>query len=177
MCGFGTQGFSPAHKRDDDLPFWRAIRQLIIDLGFEEGRDVTFLGQVSDEQLCYLYQHCRVVVNAARYDNGCLCLAEGAYFGRPAVSSRYPAAEFHAQRFGYRAGFFPVGDDTALLEALESALREPEAKASDIQRARERFLDPEFSYRRYGERFYDLLVRLTDLGRRQQQSSGLRISA
>jgi glycosyltransferase involved in cell wall biosynthesis len=177
MCGFGTQGFSPNYKRDDDLPFWRSIRQLVVDLGLEEGRDVLFLGAVSDEQLRYLYEHCSVVVNAARYDNGCLCLAEGAYFGHPAVSSRYPAAEFHAARFGYRAGFFPVGDDKALAEALESALKEPPATPEDVQRARDRFLDPEFSYRRYGERYYDLLVQLAELGRRQYRSEQLRMSA
>jgi glycosyltransferase involved in cell wall biosynthesis len=167
MCGFGTDGFSQAHRGNDGPP-WQTIRRLVLNLGLVEGRDVVFLGIASDERLRYLYEHCSVVVNAARFDNGCLCLAEGAYFGRPVVSSRYPAAEFHAYRFGYQAHFFPVGDAAGLAEALDAALQEPSATAEDIQRARARFQDPEFSFRRYGERFYDLLIQLAEKGRAQK---------
>jgi glycosyltransferase involved in cell wall biosynthesis len=120
-----------------------------------------------------LYERCSVVVNAARYDNGCLCLAEGAYFGRPVVSSRYPAAEFHAQRFGYAAHFFPVGEAAGLAEALDAALKDPPATAEDIEAARAHFLDPEFSFRSYSERIYDLLIHLAEKGRRQKASEKL----
>jgi len=177
MCGFETHVFSPSFRSDDDLPYWRAMRQLIQDLDIQEGRDIVFLGEVSDEQLHFLYQHCCVVVNAARYDNGCLCLAEGAYFGRPAVSSRYPAAEFHAQRFGYPGHFFPIGDAEAMAESLAAAIQEPPATIEDLHRIRSRFFDPEFSFRRYGERFYDLLIQLAEKGRAQKSSDLLRISA
>jgi glycosyltransferase involved in cell wall biosynthesis len=172
LCGFRTEGFSQTQERYDGPP-WQTIRRLVRDLGLVENRDVVFLGTVNDEQLQYLYQHCCVVVNAARYDNGCLCLAEGAYFGRPAVSSRYPAAEFHAQRFGYQAHFFPVGDAAGLAEALGAALKEPLATVEDIQRARARFQDPEFSFRRYSERIYDLLILLAEKGRAQKAGEKL----
>ncbi len=177
LCGFGTQGFSQTRAAGDGPP-WQTIRRLVRNLGLVESRDVVFLGTVNDDQLRYLYEHCSVVVNAARYDNGCLCLAEGAYFARPAVSSRYPAAEFHAERFGYQAHFFPVGDAAGLAEALAGALKEPPARAEDIQRARARFQDPEFSFRRYGQRFYDLLIELAEKGRHQKaRGTPLEISA
>jgi glycosyltransferase involved in cell wall biosynthesis len=176
LCGFSTEGFSQAQTKYPGPP-WQTIRRLVQDLGLIEGRDVVFLGTVNDEHLHYLYQQCCVVVNAARYDNGCLCLAEGAYFGRPAVSSRYPAAEFHAQRFGYPARFFPIGDAEALAESLAAAIQDPGATPEDINRARSRFLDPEFSFRRYGERIYDVLVQLSEKGRSQKSTDQLRKSA
>jgi len=176
LCGHGTQGYSQGNRVASE-PFWLAIRKLVRNLGLLERRDMVFLGTVNDEQLHFLYERCSVVVNAARYDNGCLCLAEGAYFGRPVVSSRYPAAEFHAQRFGYQTHFFPVGDAAGLAEALAAALKEPPATAGDIERARARFLDPEFSFRRYGERIYDLLIKLGNKGRGQKATSELRQSA
>jgi glycosyltransferase involved in cell wall biosynthesis len=176
MCGYATDGFSKAHGSYHGKP-WQTIRRLVRDLGLVEGRDVVFLGTVDDGQLHYLYQHCRVVVNAARYDNGCLCLAEGAYFGKPAVSSRYAAAEFHAQRFGYDAHFFSNGNAESLAESIVAALREPLAAPEDISRARRRFHDPEFSFRRYSERIYDLLVQMAEKGRSQKSTSQLRMSA
>jgi glycosyltransferase involved in cell wall biosynthesis len=172
LCGFGTEGFSQ-DQRGRDGPPWQTIRRLVRDLGLAENRDLVFLGTVNDNQLRYLYEHCSVVVNAARYDNGCLCLAEGAYFGRQVISSRYPAAEFHAYRFGYQAHFFPVGDAAGLAEALSTALHEPPATAEGIQRARARFQDPEFSFHRYAERFYDLLIQLAEMGRSQKATGEL----
>jgi glycosyltransferase involved in cell wall biosynthesis len=172
LCGYGTQGYSQTQERYD-CPPWQTIRRLVRDLGLVESRDVVFLGLVNDDQLRYLYERCSVVVNAARYDNGCLCLAEGAYFGRPVVSSRYPAAEFHAQRFGYAAHFFPVGEAAGLAEALDAALKDPPATAEDIEAARAHFLDPEFSFRSYSERIYDLLIHLAEKGRRQKASEKL----
>jgi glycosyltransferase involved in cell wall biosynthesis len=176
LCGFSTEGFSQTQTRYNGPP-WQTIRRLVRDLGLVESRDVVFLGTVNDEQLHYLYQHCQVVVNAARYDNGCLCLAEGAYFGRPAVTARYPAAEFHNERFGYQARFFPIGDAEALAAAMAAAIAEPPAMPDDIARIRARFSDPEFSFRRYAERFYDLLVELAEKGRLQKTTGELRISA
>jgi glycosyltransferase involved in cell wall biosynthesis len=176
MCGYATDGFSKAHGKYHGKP-WQTIRRLVRDLGLVEGRDVVFLGTVDDGQLHYLYQHCRVVVNAARYDNGCLCLAEGAYFGKPAISSRYAAAEFHAQRFGYDAHFFPIGDPESLAESIVAALQQPLATQQDISHARSRFLDPEFSFRRYSERIYDLLIQMAEKGRSQKTTSQLRMSA
>jgi glycosyltransferase involved in cell wall biosynthesis len=176
LCGYRTHEFSQAYRGSYEPPFHQ-IRRLVMDLRLLEGWDVVFLGPVSDEQLRYLYERCAVVVNAARYDNGCLCLAEGAYFGRAVISSRYSAAEFHAQRFGYPAHFFPVGDAAGLAEALHAALRQPPATAEDIHRAQARFRDPEFSFRRYGERFYDLLIQLAEKGRGQKPATELRLSA
>ncbi len=168
MCGVNTQAFAPGSDSRHDQPYWHLVRRLVKELGLEVGRDVLFLGPVSDGQLCYLMRRCSVVVNAALYDNGCLSLAEGAYFGRPIVSTRYPAAEFHAHRFGYRPFFFPVGDVEALAAALGAALEQPSASEAEVQWAQAHFLDPEFSFRRYAERIYDVLVELAQKGRSQR---------
>jgi len=64
-----------------------------------------------------------------------------------------------------------------LAESIVAALREPLAAPEDISRARRRFHDPEFSFRRYSERIYDLLVQMAEKGRSQKSTSQLRMSA
>src|SRR5207253_215765 len=92
ICGHDTEKFSPSYAGNWNHPTGAVIRQLVVELGLEEEDAVLFLGYVSDAQLKYLYEHCSAVVNAAKYDNGSYSLIEAAYFGRPMISSRYPAA-------------------------------------------------------------------------------------
>jgi glycosyltransferase involved in cell wall biosynthesis len=144
------------------------MRTLVRDLELEEGRDVVFLGFVNDRQLLDLYQRCAVVVNAARYDNGSFCLVEGRYFGKPIVSSRYPAAESLCQRFGVPAKYFPIDDAVVLADLLTEAVNEPALSPAALGDLRTQLTDPEFSVRRYAERVYDLLVELAHHGRQER---------
>jgi glycosyltransferase involved in cell wall biosynthesis len=169
--GVRTDAMSPQYRGAIDYPWWSQIRQLVLSLGLVEGHDVTFLGFVSDEQLLDLYQRCAVVVNAARYDNGSYSLIEGAYFGRPLVSSRYPGVEFLCDRFQVPVHYFPVDDDGALVSALERALEQKPIQGRDLDWTRQRLLSPELSYRVYAERVYNLLIRLARKGRENRLST------
>ena len=134
ICGGYTEYFSPSYQGIRDEVHWRNIRTLVRDLELQEGRDVVFLGFVSDAQLLDLYQRCTVVVNAARYDNGSFCLIEGRYFGKQVVSSRYPAAEHLCRQFDIPARFFPIEDAAALAELLAEAVTAPPVTAAELER-------------------------------------------
>jgi glycosyltransferase involved in cell wall biosynthesis len=157
ICGVSTHKFSARAGGPHDPPECRAVRRLVRELGFEEGRDVVFLGFVRDAELLDLYQRCAAVVNAARYDNGSFLLTEGAYFGCRCVSSRYPAVEYLCRRFGVPAYFFDGGDPEALASTLHGALRQPPPTPAETACVRARFLAPEFSVRRYAERIYEAM--------------------
>jgi glycosyltransferase involved in cell wall biosynthesis len=170
MCGGFTEYFAPSRDGSvaRDEPHWRNMRTLVRDLELEEGCDVVFLGYVSDPQLLDLYQRCAVVVNAARYDNGSFCLIEGHYFGKPIVSSRYPAAESLCQRFGVPAKFFPIDDAAVLADLLAEAVNETPLSSTTVEALRARLADPEFTVHRYAERVYEMLVELAEHGRRER---------
>jgi glycosyltransferase involved in cell wall biosynthesis len=160
VCGVGTHRFSASAATAHDPQECRAVRQLMIELGLQEGYDVVFLGFVRDAELLDLYQRSAAVVNTALYDNGSFLLTEGAYFGRRCVSSLYAAAQYLCRRFQVPARFFPAGDSEALAATLQAALREPLPGADEVQRLRERFLATDFSVRRYAERVYEALETL-----------------
>jgi len=170
VCGGYTEYFSPSREPTTvrDEVHWRNMRTLVRDLDLEEGRDVVFLGFVSDRQLLDLYQRCAAVVNAARYDNGSFCLIEGHYFGRPVISSRYPAAETLCQRFGVPAKYFPIGDAAALADLLVQSVSEPPVTGPSLDEVRARLADPEFSVHRHAERVYEMLVDLARQGREER---------
>ena len=167
-CGSETHRLSSAFRGEIDHPNGPRIRALVPALGLKEGIDVVFLGFVTESQLKYLYEHSSVVVNAGKWDNGSYSLIEAAYFGKPVISSLYPAAEFICQRFGVQAKFFPIDDSDALAELLRQPLAQ-EAKSisrEEIADIRRRLADPELRTRRYAERLYDCLVELAQEGRR-----------
>jgi len=184
LCGFNTQMFSPAlrdkvgslpadlaaflesRRPAPDAPddaHWQGVRRIITSNGLREGRDVFLLGYVSDAELADLFDRAGIVVNAARYDNGTYSLIEAAWFGKPGISSRYPAAEWLYERFGVPARFFPVGDPNGLAETLTAALRQQ--PATDRSGLRPALASPEFGHRRFAERMYDVLVELAELAR------------
>lgn len=185
LCGWNTQMFSPA-LRDNagslptelarfleprrpaaDAPddaHWQGVRRIITTNGLREGRDVFLLGYVTDAQLADLFSRAGVVVNAARYDNGTYSLIEAAWFGKPGVSSRYPAAEWLYERFGLPVRYFPVGDPAGLADALAQTFATMSVPR-DLGPLRAAFASPEFSHRRFAERMYDLLVELATTGR------------
>jgi glycosyltransferase involved in cell wall biosynthesis len=165
ICGYGTDYFSGSHRDCINDPFPPRIRKLVAELGLKEGSDMTFLGYVCDEQLRYLYEQCSVLVNAARYDNGSFSMIEGAYFGKPVISSRYPAAEFLCQRFGICAKMFPPDDVHALANLLEKSLIESEVSGPGLDQFRAQLACLELSLSRQSERIYDCLVKLAELGR------------
>jgi glycosyltransferase involved in cell wall biosynthesis len=159
LCGWDSQQLAPGAA--PPVSYWQTIRKLIVELGLEEGRDLAFLGFVSDAELLDLYRRCQAVVNAAIYDNGSFSLVEGAYFDRPVVSSRYPAAEFLCERFGVPARFFRPGD----AQDLAAALAQPFPARIDGNRVRQRLQDPELGTLRFAERVYDSLRELAERGR------------
>jgi glycosyltransferase involved in cell wall biosynthesis len=160
MCGWRTECFRPASDPDGCHAHHLEMRSLVTELGLREGRDVVFLGYVDDPQLLDLYQHCAVVVNAAKYDNGSFSLVEARYFGKPTVSTRYPACEFLCERFGLPVRFFPVDDDAWLAEVLQEALRETPITGAALDAIRASLADPRLGYRRYAEGVYEALVEL-----------------
>jgi glycosyltransferase involved in cell wall biosynthesis len=168
MTGWMTNAFSPDYHGEIDDPAFQKVRDLVKKLELQEGRDVAFLGFVNNGELLDLYQRCRLVVNAAKYDNGSFSLIEGRYFGRPVVSTRYPAAESLCQRFRIPAHFVPIDDDEALANALDKVFQEPLAQGADLDVVRNQLSDPELGLRRYAERVYDCLVELAEQGRRRR---------
>jgi glycosyltransferase involved in cell wall biosynthesis len=169
QCGTNSDAFSGHYQpRPTDPPHWAATRSLVADLELEEGRDVVFLGFVSDRQLLDLYQRSLVVINAAKYDNGSYSLIEGRYFGRPLISTEYPAALNLCERFGLPARFVPVDDDAALAKQMHQAMHESPISGGALEDIRRHLADPEYSMRRYAERVYDLLVDLARQGRQQR---------
>jgi glycosyltransferase involved in cell wall biosynthesis len=169
QCGTNSDAFSSRYvPRFGDPPHWEATRKLVLDLELEEDRDVVFLGFVNDRQLLDLYQRCLLVINASKYDNGSYSLIEGRYFGRPLISTDYPAAVNLCQRFGLPAQFFPVDDDAALASQIHQAMHEPFVGGPALEEVRRRLADPEFSLRRHAERVYDLLVGLARQGREKR---------
>jgi glycosyltransferase involved in cell wall biosynthesis len=174
MCGGFTEFFAPSREGTlaRDEPHWHNMRNLVRDLELEEGRDVVFLGYVNDRQLLDLYQRCALVVNAARYDNGSFCMIEGQYFGKPILSSRYPAAELLCQRFGIAAKFFPINDAAALADLVAESVKEPPLPPAELEQVRARLSDPEFTLQRHAERLYDILVDLAQQGRQERLGRG-----
>jgi glycosyltransferase involved in cell wall biosynthesis len=170
LAGWRTDALAPSYRGGLDDKYWIRIRQLIRELGLVDNRDLACLGFVSDSQLLDLYQRCAVVVNAAKHDNGSFSLIEGAYFGRPLISSRYPAVESLCERFGISPRFFPIDDDAGLAMALEQALQEKPVQGDDLKSIRDRLRVPELSYRLYAERIYRILVELADQGRKERLS-------
>jgi glycosyltransferase involved in cell wall biosynthesis len=174
FCGMETHRLSTKFKEEIDHPNGPIIRELVPELGLNEGTDVVFLGFVTESQLKYLYEHCLLVVNAGKYDNGSFSLIEATYFGKPVICSRYLAAEFICQRFGIRAKFFPVDNDETLARLIREALAEnvPSFAHKELAQIRARLANPELGTRRYAERIYDCLVELAEQGRRERQLDG-----
>jgi glycosyltransferase involved in cell wall biosynthesis len=165
ICGCDTEKFSATYQGSGYHPNAPVIRKLVADLGLVEGRDVVFLGYVSDEQLLYLHQRCSVLVNASNYDDGAFSMIEGAYFGQRVISSRYPAAEYLNERFGVPTRYFPIGDDSALAELLEESMGESRVEGAELEQVRAGLASVELGYRRSAERLYDFLIELAEQGR------------
>jgi glycosyltransferase involved in cell wall biosynthesis len=171
ICGHDTNKFSAKYFGLIDHPDAPAIRNLVDELGLIEGKDVAFLGFVSDEQLRFLHERCSILVNAALYDDGSFSMIEGAYFGQRVISSQYRAAEFLCERFEVPAKFFPPGNAPALADLLEQCKTENRISGVALEQVRAKLASPELGYHRYAERVYDILVELAELGRRERNTA------
>ena len=169
MCGPHTETFSPTYRGPVDHPFARANRDLVQSLDLREGRDVVFLGHVSDGQLLTLLQESAVIVNTAKYDSGSYNLLEGHFFGRPVVSTRYSAAEWLYQRFQVPVRYFPVGDVESMVEQIRQALAEGPAGPDRLQEIRRGLSRPEILIGAQAEHLLDHLLALACQG---QQARG-----
>lgn len=161
LCGINTHYLS-ARCPASGPGFWTRCREWQRRLGLVEGRDVVFLGPVTDIELKDLYQRCQAVVNAARYDNGTYCLIEAAWFGKPAVSTRYPAVEDLVHRFGLPVRFAPLDDAEALADAVASALLLGDMSDAELHDMRRRLDAPDFHVSRYAGEIYRLLLALAE---------------
>jgi glycosyltransferase involved in cell wall biosynthesis len=169
QCGTNSNVFSSRYRlQPTDSPHWEAVQLLVHELELEEGRDVVFLGFVNDRQLLDLYERCRAVICAAKYDNGSYAMVEGRYFGRPLISTEYPAAVNLCERFQLPARFFPRDDDAALAQLMHQAMREPRLTGPALEAVRRQLADSEYSLQRHAERVYDVLVQLARTGRHQR---------
>jgi len=169
QCGTNSDAFSSRYQaQPTDPPHWAATRELVKDLELEEDRDLVFLGFVNDSQLLDLYERCLVVINAAKYDNGSYALIEGRYFGRPLISTAYPAALDLCKRFDLPARVFPVDDDAALASQMHQAMHDQPLAGVALEQVRRQLANPEYSLRRHAERVYDILVDLARQGRQQR---------
>jgi glycosyltransferase involved in cell wall biosynthesis len=173
FCGMETDRFSRNFKCDVDHPNGPIIRNLVLELGIEEGIDVVFLGFVTEAQLRHLYESCSVVVMASKHDMGSLCLVEATYFGKPVISSRYGSNEFICTRYSISAKFFAIDDFDALAEFMREFILAPSKSlsAEDLESVRHRLAHPELCTRRYAERVYDCLVELAEEGRREKMTT------
>jgi glycosyltransferase involved in cell wall biosynthesis len=168
LCGCFTERFAPSYRGPTSDPHWKMVCQLVQELGLKEHEDVMFLGYANDRQLLDLFQRCATVVNAAKYDNGTFSLIEGHYFGRPVVSSAYPAAEALYRRFEIPVRYFPIDDDAALAALLERTANEQPLTDEALAQVRQCLADSKHGARRYAEQIYDLLVRLAKVGRAER---------
>ncbi|EAQ77500.1 glycosyltransferase [Blastopirellula marina] len=160
--GWGTQWFSKHSMDYPDDRHIKHIRELVHELGLVEGEDVVFLGYTNNSQLMDLFQRSKIVVNAARFDNGSYSMIEGAWFGKPVVSRRYKAAEFLDQRFGIGSHFYEGDSAVGLADALEAARVDLTGNgASQLDRL-EQICRDEVSLRKFGERLYDLMVEMAN---------------
>jgi glycosyltransferase involved in cell wall biosynthesis len=163
VCGHDTEWFA-APPPGFDHPHWQRVRQRRKELGLATGRDVFFLGGVRDGELVDLFRRAAVVVNAAAWDSGSFSLIEGSYFGRPLVSTDYPAMRELAERFDLTPAFVPVGDAAALAGAIDDARHVPAPTLEELRARRARLAAPELGVRRRAERLHDLLVHLCGRG-------------
>jgi glycosyltransferase involved in cell wall biosynthesis len=167
ICGWATDSFSKHCQHPVQDPHIDMMRAFIPTLGLEEGRDVVFLGYIDDSQLKYLFDMSNIVINAARFDNGSFSMVEGAWFGKPVVCSRYPAAEYVDERFGIGSHFFEVNQPERLAEAFEQARKQLTRDGYHCANRSEHVVREEVRLKRFGER---LCNALTDLASGQSPS-------
>jgi glycosyltransferase involved in cell wall biosynthesis len=157
MCGAETEAFSgrfPTHERD----YCNQVRQLVVELGLREGRDVAFLGHVTDGQLKGLFERASLVINAANNDNGSYSMIESVWFGRPLVCSDYPAARYVDARFGLGSHWFKNGSAESLCQTLSQTAGIPPTSQDALAKIRSRLGQKELSLGVFAERFYEALL-------------------
>ncbi len=157
VSGIQTDQASPDYRGPGGP---QPLRDLARDLGLVPHRDLWCLGFTSDAQLLGLLQRCGAVVNSAVHDNGSFSVIEAAYFGKPAISSRYEAAAALYARFGIPVAYYPVGDHAALGGLMHDALSQPALSDADLALRRAALADPRLGHRHFAERMYDLMLGL-----------------
>ena len=166
QCGFMSDAFSSRNGDSIDNPHSNSIRKLVQHFGLVEGRDILFLGTVSDSELKWLYERAVAVINAARFDNGSFNMIEGHWFGRPVISTDYPSARELAERFKLPVRFVPLDDGEGLARELASAIHVEPLSSAALDGVRADLNDPEYSTKRQAERFLEVLTRLGHMATR-----------
>jgi len=157
ICGWDTQFFSKQiTKRKNE--YCNEIRRLVKDLDLQEGRDVVFLGHVSDSSIKWLFEKTKLVINAASFDNGSYSMIEAVWFGKSMISSNYPAAKCIDLRFGLGSCWFENGNAESLAQAMEKATKVQPMSEGELANQRDRLNQKELSIRVFAERFYETLL-------------------
>lgn len=94
---------------------------------------VTFLGHISDPELLWLYQNCRLVTCPSLYEGFGLPLLEAQFAGAPVLASDIPVFR---EISGGHASFFRPGSAAAMAAELPSALENEALRARLIPAAK-----------------------------------------
>jgi glycosyltransferase involved in cell wall biosynthesis len=99
-----------------------------------------------------------LVINAANHDNGSYSMIESVWFGKPLISSDYPAARNIDERFDLHCHWFENGNAESLARALPQAVRTTPMDKESLYGVQARLGQRELSLRVYAERFYETLL-------------------
>lgn len=100
---------------------WKLIQSLSLE------NIVILISSVSDGELCWLYQNCKVLVCSSSVEGFCLPLAEGLYFSAPTVCSDIPILR---EVGGSDCIYFDLEGDAVqnLAEAIANLWEKPKIK-------------------------------------------------
>ncbi|MEO8695229.1 MAG: glycosyltransferase [Acidimicrobiales bacterium] len=132
---------------------WRADR-----VG-QSAPDLTFVGEVSDDELRRLYRQADLVVMPSRYESFGLVLLEAMMLSKPVVASAVGGIN-EIVRPGIDGLLVAPDDPHALAEAISTLDREVDRRRTMGTNGRQRFLD-EFTSQRAAQRLAELLDRIT----------------
>lgn len=122
-------------------------------------RKITFLGRISESDRRVWYQACDIICfpSITRNEAFGLALAEGMYFGKPAVTfSIYGSGVNYVNLAGVTGLECPNGDSHAYAEALKKLASDPGLRADLGKAARERVVN-NFTEKQFRENILELL--------------------
>lgn len=138
-------GFGPAEQQ---------LHQLATDLGVLADGTVTFLGKLSPAEVAREMRQAACFVLFSNYENLPCVLIEAQASGLPAIATRVGGVPELLPDDGSRGLLVSAGDETALADAILSALRQPGQFATAA--AMQRYAEAHYSIAAVGQRFREL---------------------
>lgn len=126
VTGLGTDLFDPDLPPDLrlgrevywNMPYVRAVREMVAAARPSLRRRLHFLGCVSDPLYARVLRSARFVVHNVIADNGTFSVVEAALLGCPSISSDYPQMREIDDAFGLEMRFFDPFDERDTASAL-----------------------------------------------------------